>query len=230
MVTEILRRSRNQFVGMLQQADQAWFVLPDGSQMTTPIVVRDVGPGLRNGTKVVAEIVQYGQAGDLHSGVIVEALGQGGQTDVETRAVIRAHGLEEEHGQDVLDQANAAASAFEAGGAPADGRTDLSGQTVITIDPPDARDYDDAISLQSNDDGTCTLGVHIADVSHFVTEGSPLDVAARRAVHQRVLPPQGAADAAGGAVQWGLFPPAGPAAVLQERVHYVRQRRRSRLQ
>jgi len=167
-VVSILQRGANRFVGTLQRSEDTWFVLPDGTAMVTPIVVRDVGSaGPKPGTKVVAEIVEYPAPGQLPAGVIVETL-----------AVIRAHGLEDAFSEDALADARAAVDAFDPKDAA--GREDLTGWTIVTIDPPDARDFDDAISLRRSGDGTVTLGVHIADVSHFVAEGGALDAQARR--------------------------------------------------
>jgi ribonuclease R len=187
-VIEVVRRGSNRFVGTLEQTQGTWFVLPEGKQMATPIVVRDISSASPpSGTKVVAEIVQYAtKAGDLPVGVIVEALGAKGELEVETLSVIRAHGLEDTFSEAALSDARAAIAAFQkdtAGGGGAtslDGREDLSALTIVTVDPPDARDYDDAISLESHGDGAWTLGVHIADVSHFVREGTALDEEARR--------------------------------------------------
>ncbi len=182
-ITSIVRRGENRFVGTLQQSDGHWFVLPDGTAMITPIVIRDVSAaGPKAGSKVVAEITEYPKKGDLPVGVIVERLGEGGRTEVETLAVIRAHGLEDEFSDEALDEARDVTAAFD----PADpgqraGREDLTDRVVATIDPVDARDYDDAISVEPHPDGGMTLGVHIADVSHFVTEGGKLDADA----HQR---------------------------------------------
>jgi ribonuclease R len=194
-IIKILRRSESKFVGTLQQTDAGWFVMPDGKALVTPIVVRDIGAaGPKAGDKVVVEIVQYPSAGNLPVGVIVERLGVSGSTQIETLAVIRAHGLADEFTQAALDDARAAIARFEAGDGEAfKGRQDLSGQTVVTIDPPDARDFDDAVSLQANRDGTVTLGVHIADVSYFVVEGGALDAdAVKRATSvyfpRRVVP------------------------------------------
>ncbi len=173
-IVEIVKRGQNRFVGTLQRAESAWFVLPDGSAMTRPIVIRDVGTaGPAEGAKVVAEIVDYGKAGELPAGVIVETLGAGGQLAAETLAVIRAHGLRDDFPPEALADARSAVNAFDASAA--DGREDLTGLTVVTIDPPDARDFDDAVSLTRAADGAVTLGVHIADVSHFVRSGSTLD-------------------------------------------------------
>ncbi|MFB3894292.1 MAG: ribonuclease R [Phycisphaerae bacterium] len=179
-IVEVLQRGQNRYVGTLQHARGAWFVMPDGAQMTTPIVVRDIGTaGPKPGSKVVAEIVQYGRVpGELPTGVIVERLGEQGELAVETLAVIRAHGLEDQFSEKAMADARASIAAFD--GRAMDGRVDLTGQTIITIDPPDARDFDDAISLRANRDGTSELGVHIADVSHFVREGTALDEESRR--------------------------------------------------
>lgn len=177
-IVEILQRGRNRFVGTLQQAQGAWFVLPEGRAATAPIVIPDVGEaGPKPGTKVVVEIVKYPQEGQLPSGVIVETLGEKGQIEVETLAVIRAHGLEEEFSQAAMDDARLAIEGFGAG---ADARENWTDMTVVTIDPPSARDFDDAISLRREGGGSVTLGVHIADVSHFVREGAALDIEARR--------------------------------------------------
>ncbi len=178
-VIRIVQRGQNRFVGTLQESEDTWFVIPDGKQFIQPIVVRDISAaGPPAGTKVVAEITEYGDAGRLPVGVIVETLGDRGQLAVETQAVIRAHGLEDRFSRKATAEARAAVKAFDPD-APHN-REDVTGQTVITIDPPDARDYDDAISLTPGPPGQVTLGVHIADVSHFVPAGSVLDEEASR--------------------------------------------------
>jgi len=178
-VVEIVQRGQNRFVGSLERSDETWFVLPDGSRMTTPIVVRDISAANPPaGTKVVVEIVQYPKPGELPVGVIVETLGEKGALAVETLSVIRAFGLADEFSPAALADARAAVDAFDP--AAADGRENLSQLTVVTIDPPDARDFDDAISLTRDKQGRAVLGVHIADVSHFVHEGGDLDTEAKQ--------------------------------------------------
>ena len=176
-ILRIIERAKNRFVGQLVQSDDTWFVLPDGRAFTSPILIRDVGPA-RADTKVVVEIVKYGRAGDLSTGAIVETLGPVGSLEIETLAAIRAHGLAEEFPADVLDEARRVVGSFDPD--KIDGREDLTELTVVTIDPADARDYDDAISICNEPDGTITLGVHIADVAHFVTEGTALNAEARK--------------------------------------------------
>jgi len=177
-IVEILQRGTGRFVGTLREAEDAWFVLPDGKEMTTPILIRDIGTaGPKAGAKVVAEIVKYGGDGELPTGVIVETLGAAGKIEVETLSVIRAFGLPDEFSAEALADARRAVDEFDPSDAA--GRKDIASQMTITIDPPDARDFDDAISLKTAGDGQVTLGVHIADVSHFVREQTALDDEAR---------------------------------------------------
>jgi ribonuclease R len=177
-IVKIVKRSDSRVVGELKQSDGKWFVLPDGKQLTQPIIIRDVGAaGAKPDAKVVVEITKYPEPGQLPVGVIVEEIGPAGPLAVETRAIILAHGLAEEFSEEVLDEARAAVAAFDPEDAA--GREDITALTIITIDPDTARDYDDAISIQINSDDTWTVGVHIADVSHFVPEGGELDASAR---------------------------------------------------
>ena len=177
-IVKIVKRSENRVVGELKQSEGKWFVLPDGKQLTQPIIIRDVGSaGAKTDTKVVVEITKYPEPGQLPVGVIVEEIGPAGPLAIETRAIIIAHGLTEEFPQAALDEARAAVAAFDP--EDATGREDITSLTIITIDPDTARDYDDAISIQVNPDGTWTTGIHIADVSHFVPEGGELDASAR---------------------------------------------------
>ncbi len=133
------------------------------------------------GTKVVFEILEYPKRqGDVPKGVIVEVLGEPGQADVETLAVIRAHDLPDEFPEAALQNARSASGAFNADDPDElEHREDLTDMVIATIDPDTARDFDDAISIETSSDGTVTLGIHIADVSHFVREGTDLDAEAK---------------------------------------------------
>jgi len=177
-VVEVLRRASRHVVGTLERAEGTWFLQPEGKAWLAPVVIADMAPGMEVGDKVVVEIVAFPEKARLARGVVVERLGQTGQIEVETEAIVRAHGLPDEFEPEALEEARRMADAFDP--AAADGRADLSGQVIVTIDPPDARDFDDAISLEPAEDGGWVLGVHIADVSHFVPEGGPLDAAARQ--------------------------------------------------
>jgi len=179
-ITEIKERASSRCVGTLELTDGFWFLLPDGRRSTTPVLVRDVPVHIGStGVKAVVEITEYpSQAGDLPAGVIAEILGAAGEPAAEIAAIIRTYNLHESFPEAVSVQAGEAARSFD--WRKAGDREDLTGLTVATIDPLTARDYDDAISLEDHGDGTVTLGVHIADVSHFVPEGTPLDEEARQ--------------------------------------------------
>ncbi len=184
-VLEIVRRKRANFTGEIIRQDGRWLVHPDGRELTAPVLVRDAeSKNVRPGDKVVLEMLEYPEGGRLGVGVIVKVLGEAGQPDVETQAVIAAYSLPStEFPEDCVEQAREATRRFEEeidlftsrGAGALELRADLTGEFICTIDPPDAKDYDDAISLKRTDDGGYELGVHIADVAHFIPVGSALD-------------------------------------------------------
>jgi ribonuclease R len=179
-IVEIVQRGQTRFVGTYLVVDGRPIVRPDGGVLLQDFPVPDPGapgPGARPKDKVVFEVLKYALPGEPGEAVIVEVLGHRGDPGVDTLAVIRQFDLPDEFSDGALAEARRAAARLNEEALRS--RRDLAGETVITIDPEDARDYDDAISLTRNRDGTVTLGVHIADVSHFVQEGSPLDAEAR---------------------------------------------------
>ena len=190
-IIEVLERGRDHFVGALFQKGGQWFVEPDGKSLYEPVLIRD--PHAKNakaGDKVVIELLHYPDEKYVPEGVITEVLGEAGRPDVETQAVIVAHGLRTEFEDAAVDEARAAARSFdkEEKGGFAD-REDITEVFTFTIDPPDAKDFDDAISLQYDAEAKeWTLGVHIADVAHFVRRGTALDEEARLRGNSVYLP------------------------------------------
>jgi len=186
-IIAVQERAQNQFVGTLLRQDGLWLVQPDGSAFIEPISVEDVtAKNARENDKVVVEILAYPNDKYLARGVIIEVLGKAGRYDSEIRSVIHQYHLADAFDQDCIDQARDAAAQFD----PAQGRAreDISGQVIVTIDPPDAKDFDDAISLDRDKNGHWILGVHIADVSHFIPDDSPLDLEARSRGNSVYLP------------------------------------------
>ena len=179
-VGEIIERSTTRFVGTLAREHGQWCVLPDGNVFTGPIMTPDAGSRhIKVGTKVVIEITTYPQDNNPAVGVVVDVLGTAGEKDVDLKSIIIQHNLPGEFPEEVVTQARAAKDSFD----PAverGRRLDLTDHIVCTIDPDDAKDYDDAISLRRLDNGLWELGVHIADVSFFVKKGTPLDEEAER--------------------------------------------------
>jgi ribonuclease R len=186
-IIEVLEHAQNRFIGTLLKEPQGWLVQPDGTSFVEPISVDDVtAKGARQKDKVVVEILSYPTEKCLARGVIIEVLGKAGQYDTEIRSIIRQFHLPTEFDAPCLEQASAAAAEF----APQHPRTreDITGKVIITIDPPDAKDFDDAISLEKDSKGDWVLGVHIADVSFFVPQNSPLDAEAKNRGNSVYLP------------------------------------------
>jgi ribonuclease R len=184
-IVEILERDKNQFVGVYFERSGMGFVQVDGKVFARPTYVGDAGAkNARSGDKVVIEMVHFPSHTRDGEAVIVEVLGARGTPGIDTLSIIREYNLPDEFPEDVLEAARTQADKFDE--SIGEDRRDFTGDTVVTIDPFDARDFDDAISLEKLDNGHWRLGVHIADVSHFVPQGSPLDREAR-ARHQCLL-------------------------------------------
>ena len=178
-ITEITQRTQKRFVGTLARNGHEWTVLPDGNAFTEPILTPDAASRhIKPGTKVVVEITAYPQGVAWAQGVITEVLGKQGEKDVDLKSTIILFNLPEKFPDAVLDQARQAVDTFD----PHEERSlrlDLTRETICTIDPDDAKDYDDAISLHQLESGLWELGVHIADVSWFVPQSSEMDNEAR---------------------------------------------------
>ena len=173
-IVRVLERQRQRFVGTYFEAGRWGYVEVDGGLFPSPIFVGDPGAkGVRPDDKVVIELIRYPTPYAEGEGVIVEVLGERGQPGLDTLMIMREFGLPENFPEEVMEEALQQAQRFREEVPP--DRLDLTGLTVITIDPPDARDFDDAISLERRADGSWRLGVHIADVAYFVPPKSALD-------------------------------------------------------
>jgi ribonuclease R len=174
-ITEIIERTQKRFVGTLMKKGNEWTVLPDGNAFTEPIFTPDAAARhIRPGTKVVVEITSYPENSQWAQGVITEVLGKPGEKDVDLKSTIVSFNLPESFPEEVLAQARQAVDTFNPN-EERSSRLDLTRETICTIDPDDAKDYDDAISLHKLDNGLWELGVHIADVSWFVRQGTAMD-------------------------------------------------------
>ena len=147
-----------------------------------------------------------------------EILGPRGQPGVDTLSIIRAFGLPDVFAEDALEEARAAAAAFDE--TDLDGREDFTNDVVVTIDPADARDFDDAVSLTRDaDSGHWQLTVHIADVGHFAPPGGAARPRGAPPRHQRLSAAARDPDVSGDHLQQPRQPAAGPAALRQKRCH-----------
>jgi ribonuclease R len=185
-VVRILERKRLRFVGTLQTSKQFLFVIPDDSRIAQHIYVptpRDVGRPAHVGDKVVVEITHWESRETNPEGEIIEVLGAPDEEGVDMLSVVKNYDLPLHFPKNVLHEANAIAKSHaldETGVSHLDGRVDCREHQVITIDPDDAKDFDDAICLQRIAKDRVKFWVHIADVSHYVKPGNALDAEARK--------------------------------------------------
>lgn len=180
-VIRILERKRTQIVGTLQQGRRFLYVIPDDPRMPHDIYVppaRDLGRPARIGDKVVVELQEWQSRHTNPEGEIIEVLGPPDAEGVDMLSVLRHYQLPLHFPKAVLHEARAIGTCVP----PHEiaGREDCRRHQVITIDPDDAKDFDDAICLQRLAQGQWKLWVHIADVSHYVKPGSALDAEARK--------------------------------------------------
>jgi len=180
-VLRILERRNANIVGTLQKTARFFIVIPDDPRLQHNLYVPEPGtagsPAAAPGDKVVARLTEWKNRHTNPEGVVVERLGHREDPGVDILSIVRKFDLPTEFPAQAIAEASSF-PAVELPDQPAD-REDLRGDFVITIDPDTARDFDDAISLRELPGGHAEIGIHIADVSHYVKPGSPLDVEAR---------------------------------------------------
>jgi len=175
-VVRVLEKARVQLVGTLQRGKQFLFVIPDDPRITQDILVpppTDTGRPANPGDKVVVELKDWIHRHASPEGEIIEVLGAPDAEGVDMLSVIRNYNLPLHFPKPVLEEAHRIGHTVK----PEDlvGRVDCRAHQVVTIDPDDAKDFDDAFCLQRADMGHWKLWVHIADVSHYVKPGTALD-------------------------------------------------------
>ena len=179
-IVKILARAHKTVVGTFDMSGSFGFVTPDHSRLFRDVFIpRDSTGGAKPGQKVVVEITRWPEAKRNAEGKIIEILGDSGDAGVDIMSIIRAYGIPYEFPEEALGEAGIIPQAVRE--EDIKGRRDLRDLRMVTIDGEDARDLDDAVSIEVLENGSFLLGVHIADVSHYVKEGSMLD---REALHR----------------------------------------------
>lgn len=187
-VLEVIQRHRRQFSGTYLVQEGKALVWLDGVPLAQPVRLGDVrGIPLAPDDKVIVEVVRFPEGDHPGEAVLLEVLGSARNPMVDTRAIEFQFGLPGEFPPEVIDQSREISDRFQEDVIPED-RRDLTHLPTLTIDPIDARDFDDAISLSVNEVGHWELWVHIADVSAFVEEGTALDEEARERATSIYLP------------------------------------------
>lgn len=170
-ITKILSRGNQKVVGTIRKADREVWLQPDSDRLPLPIKV--VGKTrVRNGEKAAVAVTSYGSDTRPPLGTVVETFGPAGTRAAAVESILYQQNIQRDFPQPVLDEASAIRQSVPA--AARRNRLDLREKCVITIDGASSKDLDDAVSLE-RDGANWLLGVHIADVSHYVQPGTPLD-------------------------------------------------------
>ncbi len=173
-VIEVVERKREHFIGTLWMYPKHAIVIPDGVVAMDIVVEHDDVKNAKEGEKVVAKIVDWEDK--KHKGVrgvVTTVLGKAGSNDIEMKTILINNGFQLEFPDPVLKESKALSETISE--EEIEKRRDFRPITTFTIDPDTAKDFDDALSIEYLDNGGCEVGVHIADVTHYVAEGSALD-------------------------------------------------------
>ena len=180
MVTEILERARDQFVGRLKVERDFAYLVPDGNVFANNIILpKNKLKGGKTGEKAVVKVTRWPEGDNKNIiGEVVDVLGEQGDNDVEMHSILAQYGLPYKYPKRVEEAAEKISA--EITEQDYKEREDFRNVTTFTIDPHDAKDFDDALSIRRLADNLWEVGVHIADVSHYVTEGSIIDKEAQK--------------------------------------------------
>ncbi len=174
-IIDIIERRNKKITGIIEKKEDFAFLLPDNQKITQDIFIPlDKFAGAKNKQKVVAEIYEYPSETNKNPvGKVVRVLGNAGEITVELNSVMEEFSLSAEFSKEIIKEANLLEDKISK--AEIKKRRDFRAITTFTIDPEDAKDFDDAISVEKIDDQQYEIAVHIADVSHYIKEKSLLD-------------------------------------------------------
>ncbi|ASS87036.1 ribonuclease R [Geobacillus lituanicus] len=173
-IVRIVERGVKEVVGTYTESKYFGFVIPDDKRIVNDIFIpKHAANGAVEGHKVVVRLTSYPEGRMSAEGEVVRILGHKNDPGVDILSIIYKHGLPLQFPDDVIEHANRVPDVITE--QDLEGRRDLRGEMIVTIDGEDAKDLDDAVTVTKLENGNYKLGVHIADVSHYVEEGSPID-------------------------------------------------------
>lgn len=173
-IVEILERAREEFVGTIELSKNFGFLVPDNKKMLVDLYIpKEALKGAKHGDKAIARITEWPEQASSPFGEVIEVLGKTGDHNVEIHSILAEYGLPREFPKIVENEA--AKVVEEISAEEIAKRRDFRDVLTFTIDPHDAKDFDDALSLRKLENGNWEIGVHIADVTHYVTPGSQLE-------------------------------------------------------
>ena len=173
-ITKIVKRDKTEFVGVIQISEKFAFVVVDNRKLSKDLFIpKDKINGAKNGDKVLVEFEKWPDRADSPYGKILKVLGIPGEHNTEIHSILSTYGLPYEFPIEVQDYANQLDTSISS--EEISKRKDLRDILTFTIDPKDAKDFDDALSFRVLDNGNYEVGIHIADVSHYLQPGTVLD-------------------------------------------------------
>ncbi|EPZ39867.1 Ribonuclease R [Anoxybacillus ayderensis] len=173
-IVRIIERGITEVVGTYTESKNFGFVIPDDKKIVNDIFIpKHAANGAVEGHKVVVRLTTYPEGRISAEGEVIKILGHKNDPGVDILSIIHKHGLPLQFPEDVLEHANSIPDTISE--EEIKDRRDLRNEMIVTIDGEDAKDLDDAVTVTKLENGNYKLGVHIADVSHYVTEGSPID-------------------------------------------------------
>lgn len=173
-VVEVLNRVKSEFVGTIEMSKNFAFLVPDNKKMLVDLYIpKEALKGAKHGQKALAKITDWPEHASSPFGEVVEVLGNPGEHEVEIHSILAEYSLPRSFPPEV--EAEAQAVREEISDSEISKRRDFRDVLTFTIDPHDAKDFDDALSLRKLDGGNWEVGVHIADVTHYIKEGSALE-------------------------------------------------------
>lgn len=173
-IVEIIKRARTEYVGNIKISARFAFLIPDNSRTGTDIYIPlEKLNGAKDGQKVIAKITEWPRNAENPIGEVIDVLGNAGENTTEMHAILAEYGLPYAFPKDVEKQAEYIPTTISE--EEIKKRKDFRKVTTFTIDPVDAKDFDDALSVQKLKNGNWEIGVHIADVSHYLKPDSIMD-------------------------------------------------------
>ena len=173
-ITQVLKRAKSEYVGVIQMHKNYAFVVPDSNKMHTDIFVPiSKTKKAEDGDKVLVSLDDWPEKADSPNGQVIQVLGKPGDHNTEIHSILAEYGLPYEFPYEVEDYANKLDTSITKEEIAQ--RRDMRNTLTFTIDPKDAKDFDDALSFEVLENGNYEIGIHIADVSHYLKEGTVLD-------------------------------------------------------
>lgn len=177
-IVEVIERKKTDYVGVISISKQFGFLVPDSANMPVDIFVpKEALNKAKNGEKVIVRITEWPEESKNPFGEVIKVLGMPGDNNVEMQSILAEYNFPLEFPKEVEKEVEKMGHGITE--AEIARRRDFRNVLTITVDPGDAKDFDDALSLRKLDNGNWEVGVHIADVAHYVREGSPTDLEAQ---------------------------------------------------